>query len=466
MKRFISLIMVFVLSVTFCTTALAAETKNVSSALVEDSFETVTEESDNSQEWYYGDNLDSDDIQTAINQDIPETAAAVNDDVTYVTYEPPKTLEFSGVFNRPNEKHTYKIEIDHSLYPDINLYGFLPDKLGSVDIHLYDEAGKEVEKIFLRTRSGSSVDFPKYYKTINNTTGGIVTYTLEVSSTTGNVDYIVKIGTPNNFIKDFGGKNNISVVEKNYPYNEESESLCIANYIYGYTSLLNEGEWYKYTADGETYISAEIHNNKGLRFDIYDAKTGSLIYQSTGADVKEITKKIPATYYALQKKIDTTARKEYLIRFYSSTSYTNPTDEKYCIFIGLPYVLLKKMSVSSKTTFSLPARTRKTFTFNVSSFPKSARTDKLTKVTFLPSVYDDRDYITDFEIEAPNGNVFYGKNGTFSDFPQTTLESYLDNPKNTPLNGTWRVTIRSSKAISGLTFKISGLVNILAGDEI
>lgn len=118
MKRFISLIMVFVLSVTFCTTALAAETKNVSSALVEDSFETVTEESDNSQEWYYGDNLDSDDIQTAINQDIPETAAAVNDDVTYVTYEPPKTLEFSGVFNRPNEKHTYKIEIDHSLYPD------------------------------------------------------------------------------------------------------------------------------------------------------------------------------------------------------------------------------------------------------------------------------------------------------------------------------------------------------------
>lgn len=37
--------------------------------------------------------------------------------------------------------------------------------------------------------------------------------------------------------------------------------------------LLNEGEWFRYTADGYTYITVTGDDLDDLAFDVYDAST-------------------------------------------------------------------------------------------------------------------------------------------------------------------------------------------------
>lgn len=43
--------------------------------------------------------------------------------------------------------------------------------------------------------------------------------------------------------------------------------------------------------------------------------------------------------------------------------------------------------------------------------------------------------------------------------------NYMTNPKNIPLNGTWKVTIKAKKALSGLTFSIGSRVVVINGND-
>lgn len=281
---------------------------------------------------------------------------------------------------------------------------------------------------------------------------------------TGNVSYAMKVGTMDTYVEDCGGPNNVTTVAKNIP----PEAAAIKTvYFIRPQMLLNDGEWFRYKADGYTYITARISKHDNLAFDVYDAADNSLVYRTTAGD-KGIEVKDASSYMGyVQKGLELENGKEYLIKFYSTShiAATGPS-EPYYISIGYPFLTTQKFNYTPRT-FYVPANTTKTFYINVTdtSIPKSARIGQNTAVHFTSNSSANNAYVTSCSITAPNGFTFTLLNGSkYGGFVQPSPVNYLSDPRHVPVHGTWKVTIRTSKSLN-FKFYFSGYYDIIMGKD-
>lgn len=70
--------------------------------------------------------------------------------------------------------------------------------------------------------------------------------------------------------KYYGGPDHAATITKNIP---PKANYTHQAYYRGACMLLNEGEWFRYTADGYTYITVTGDDLDDLAFDVYDAST-------------------------------------------------------------------------------------------------------------------------------------------------------------------------------------------------
>jgi len=213
-----------------------------------------------------------------------EASTAYSLDSTAVSQAETEVAPVIGELPNAGDSITYTLEIDHTVFPEFVLYGFACGLTGDSTIIVYDENGAVAGGVELRNSlSGlNSIYCPKGFTRISNASGEVVTYTIVASTTTGNAAYAFNLGTIDDFVPLYGG-NNFATVAKNVPSDEVAE-LGLTGHFKGSQALLNTGEWFHYTADGYTYITAGITNHNSLAFVVYDGDTMEEVYATSAAD--------------------------------------------------------------------------------------------------------------------------------------------------------------------------------------
>jgi len=262
------------------------------------------------------------------------------------------------------------------------------------------------------------------------------------------------------FTEKLSGADNAVPIAKNKPYDYG------VTWVNGSKEHLNgEGEWFRYTADGDTYIFASAIRVSDLIITVYDADTG-LDVGKTGAGDIEIDR-VSSTLYIgnVQKLFKLQPGHDYLIQVKAASYVSANPGDTYNISVGLPSVSGGQVNYVSGSSYSIPANISKTFTFKISGQPNSTRLAQGGWMSFRPSSGTDKISITSCQIVAPNGKILNATYGEYDNNQPVNFENYLTSFSNIPINGTWKVTIRSSKAISGLKFKIAGNTHHIVGKD-
>lgn len=354
----------------------------------------------------------------------------------------------------------YEVEIDHSILPEVVLYAFCYCATGDADVVVTNSNGSQVAKTSLVNRSVDTMAryWPKWLTYIKG--AGVKTYTITITTTTGNAICAVNLGTRETLAECFGGIENFTTVGKNVP-SEKVAAVEMMSSFPAQSALLNTGEWFHYTADGDTFITATLEDHENLGFFVVDAETGNKIFETTDEDCGRTD--VQATSYLgyVTAGLSLEAGKDYFICFYSTTPVKEEWDRYYLVYIGVPFIYSEKIDYVSPTSYSVPAATTKTFKIRVDNkFPSSAVAEGKTTVAFNTPKSVNNVSITSLIITAPNGKSYVAAPlGRCDDF-HCDITNYFGN---TPINGTWTVQIRTSEPLSGLQFKIWGYYTRILG---
>ena len=375
-------------------------------------------------------------------------------------------LTYYGELSEAGLTKSYVFEVDHSSFPEILICAYPSGSVDDFKITIFRESDQKSWS----ARTENEIDegtvlIPKQFFRFSNSDGITETYTITITALTSNTYYAFTIGTPDAFENDFGGPYTFATVPKNTP-DEEKGARCMTYFMKGHQALLNTGEWFHYVADGETYITASMLNWNGLAFDVYELEAGELklVYETSSTD-RLIMQESSTLYQGfVQKRLDLERGKDYFICFYSTTyRQVESIWDTYNIWIGYPYFLSDTSGYKS-ATYSIPANTTRTFTFNVSGVPKSMRADPSTyfQATGNGKYMDTR--VSSCTITAPNGYSFTAQFGYKSGLPYPVIFNYLNNPSNIPINGKWTVKVTTSAAIPDWRFVIYGGTSIVGND--
>ncbi len=366
----------------------------------------------------------------------------------------------------------YEMEIDHSLYPEAILYAFSYGVPGNATIRVYDENEKLVSGIYLQgylnDRSANTHFSPKGRCGIKSTESTIKKYKVTVTAETDNVIYAMNVGTRDTMAEHFGGIDNTTAIAKNIP-SKAAEGSKTADFA-GYQTLLDgEGEWFYYVADGYTYITARASMRTGLAFEVYDAETGTRVYQSRSEDTGKKDNSVSSYSYVgyVQRGLNLEPGRDYFIRFYSTLD-TPVTDSsaRYYIHIGLPCLTTQDVKYNAQQSFYVPANRTVTFTINVpkDTFLPSTRANAMTAVYFSANSSMENAYVDSCTITTPNGQKVTPLNGRYSHFETPSSINYLTDENHVPLTGNWKVTIRTSKSLY-FQFALGGSSEIILGES-
>lgn len=351
----------------------------------------------------------------------------------------------------PNIGDTAQFTIETAL-PEVTLYAFCRGATGDVRIQVLEE-NKVIKtlKLFNRSIGYCSTYWPKIYGTIENPTGESKTYTVKMSTETGNASFAITVGTRDTFIEDYGG-GNYATAAKNIPSDLVADTEDVG-WFPGASALLNSGEVFHYVADGFTYITVHNSDDYILAFIVYDIEADQVIYNTTLDDcvVEPLGEGVRVSY--VEKGLDLVPGKEYLISIYSVLTITPDLDDFYGIRIGLPTLILKEITNGTTSAYSIPANKMTHFTFDISGFPESARAG-MTMIVAFNTANTVRDLSINYcVITDPHGNKFIPETrGRYTKFKVDPIDFW--GRHNTPLNGRWTVDIKSSESLSGLKFRM------------
>lgn len=358
---------------------------------------------------------------------------------------------------KAGDKKTIDMQIDHSLYPEAILCAFISGGSGDCTVNV---SGVKVYTLKTKASGGSTGYSTKEVFKINGS-GGVKNYTVTVSTTTGNIDCALILATEDTFAETCGGRENAASVQKN------EATTNGATFTAGMQSLLNgDGEWFRYKADGDTFIHASATRVKDFVVTVYDADTGLVFDKTESKDL--VTQTHSSTLWTghIQRNFKLKSGHDYLIRIQSTTRLASNSDNRYNFSVGLPYTVSRTLNLSSTKTYSLPANTTKTFRFSVDGYPNSTRLAKSATISFRPSSAADNVQITSLRITAPNGKVLTAANyGEYYHTQNVNFSNYLTSLDNISLNGTWTVTVKAKSSISGLKFKINGNAYYIPGSD-
>lgn len=374
---------------------------------------------------------------------------------------------FVGDLPEVGSVETHEITVNHALYPEILVHVSSIDLLGSVNVEIKDANGNRVDSAYLlptNTEGYQSAVYTRDICYINDASGQTKTYTITATTRTGSARYKISIGTRETLAEDCCGRDNYTTIGKNTPTAELAETCCVLSNC-GYIALLNgDGEWFRYTADGYTYITASISKNDSLAFEVYDAETLARVVRTTSDDM--VIKYLSNTYYrsVVQTAVFLEPGRDYYIKVYSTRPITpDNLEASYSISVGYPSVSSEKVSYASEQSFSVTKNRVTNFTITVTGLPNSARANRQTKVSFNTTQSSKNASITSCRITAPNGKVCYAQyNGAYNKFEVPDILNFLDD--GVPLNGVWRVQIKASQSLSGLKLRIGGLCYAIEGN--
>lgn len=365
--------------------------------------------------------------------------------------------KLSDVLEHKGDTEAYEIEIDHSVYPEVALYAYTSgDALGAA---LFDFGGGSYLQINATNGSTSTTHFsPKGFVEVRNTSGEVKKYTITAKALTDDAGYTIAVGPKDAMVEYLGGLENAATVGRNIQTaNERSQ------WISSYSVLLNgEGDWYRYTpqTDDATYVGNTIYGEHSTAFVVYDAETLEPVYTSNSKEDRFLWVDSVLTRTIMQNRIKLVPGKTYLIQNYTPTIIT-PTceyDVEYRAYIGLPCVSSEEYTYRAPQYYTAQANKKTTFYINVTNEPDIYRFSRSTTILFNSNSLLNNAYITSCTITTPNGIVLDAPNGRarFDEF--TDLVDFLNNRHNIPINGLWKIEIKTSKTLSNLKFVIGTYV--------
>lgn len=462
MKKAISILLVTLCTFLLCATAFATsvttyyeETDYVSQS--EESSDIYFSELNNAENAVYS-SLDG---AIRVNSMSPNTSSIENwTDLSMTQFSQHGSGMITGALNYAGDFALYTLTVDHSVTPKVLVCAYPFATTKDFAVQIYGEDSRTIVDSKVEVNK-NYYDAKKFYS-ISSSNGQTETYTILITALEDSTGFGLAVGTEENFAEDFGGLQTCPTVPKNIPYGE-LEQIGGTRYFCGYPSLLGVGEYFLYIADGETFIQVGSSAGVDIDFSIQDLDTG-LTESSQPSD--HMHWYYSDTYYdeVVARRLDLEAGHTYLIKFYSNSYRSNDgMSDHYLVWIGLPTLRGQEIDCTS-TPISLPANTQKTYTFNLSGFPKSARVSSGTRFHVKGS--NSFGVITYCQITAPNGYSFLAPYGQKSGLSDPVLYNYLKTPGNIPVNGKWTVTVTSSKAIPDLKFSISGFYKMIPGSDV
>lgn len=365
-----------------------------------------------------------------------------------------------GALPNAGDVEMYSLEVDHSITPNFTLcfssFGLPCNFMAKV----YNEDGSYIKgATVLNSHTGYDIPCPRRFLTLSNNDAeeSLKTYIIEITALTANTGYAITLGSMDTFADDFSG-NIYTTVAKNDP-SEDEIATAQTSFFQSYQSLLNIGDWYHYTADGYTYITASILHYNNLAFEVYDADTGIPVYVTTPDENNkaryETYDNVTELTGVVQAGINLEPGHDYFIRFYCTTPIRSEgTSNIYNIFIGHPNLVSYKSDYKS-AAYSIPANTTKTIKIHISEFPLSARASRNTVLKFTPYSSSMEPNFKSCKITAPNGYSFFAQYGHYSSFNYPNPINFLGDPNNIPINGDWTITVSTTQAVSRATLRFS-----------
>lgn len=364
--------------------------------------------------------------------------------------------KMSHVLEHADDTEVYEIEVDHSVYPEIAFYAYTSgDALGAT---LFKFGGSYLQ-INATNSSTSTTHFsPKGYVQVQNTSGEVKKYTITAKALTDDAGYTIAVGPKDAMAEYLGGFENAATVGRNIQTaNERSQ------WISSYSVLLNgDGDWYRYTpqTDDATYVGNTIYGEHSTAFAVYDAETLEPVYESNSKEDRYLLVDSVRTRTVMQNRIKLEAGKTYLIQNNTPTIITpvSEYDVEYRAYIGLPCVSSEEYTYRAPQYYTAQANKKTTFYINVTNEPDTYRFSRSTTILFNSNSSLNNAYITSCTITTPNGIVLDAPNGRarFDEF--TDLVDFLNNSHNIPINGLWKIEIKTSKTLSNLKFVIGTYV--------
>lgn len=365
----------------------------------------------------------------------------VQEDIEAVNMLGDNYLTYTDICASAEDVKTYTFTVDFSAVQDVKA-ALVRTGTGNIIAKIKDEDGNQVKSLQCNAMDAKSTIVSKTWVTLEKPedASDLYTFTVEISTNT-NTSFCFSVGSGSDLPQMLSGKDKATPIAKYAGFEQAGYTnyITLRNYFPGE----EYADWYTYTAGDRNVIelySAASTGDDSMAFEILDGD-GKIIYYTTSADMTtEIDSPTVAAYHVRYDGSGMELGKQYWIKVYSRNGVS--FSKHYNLYAGNPVFRLGRVTSTATSTATISAKKSTTFIFNVNAVSKEAYATEVT-LSIGKSMH-----IGAYTLTAPNGRTYSGNligSGIYSGELTIPFDAvHYDGTTNAKVNGTWRLSLRSS----------------------
>ncbi len=370
----------------------------------------------------------------------PELEEA-QEDIADVNMQGDNHLTYTDTCVSSDDIKTYAFTVDFSVMQDVKV-ALVRTGTGNVIAKIKDEDGNQIKTLQCGAMDAKATIVSKVWATLEKpeNASDLYTFTVEISTNTSSSFYF-SVGSSSDLPQMLSGRDKATPVAKYVGFEQGGYTnyITLRNYFPGEDCA----DWYTYTACDrniiELYSSASTGDDN-MAFEVWDSEN-KLIYRTTSSDMTtEIDSSTVTAYHVRYDGSAMELGKQYWIKVYSRNGVSS--NKHYNLYVGNPVFRLGRVTSTATSTATISAKKSTTFIFNVNAVSKEAYATEVT-LSIGKSMH-----IGAYTLTAPNGRTYSGNligSGIYSGELKIPFDAiHYDGTTNAKVNGTWRLSLRSS----------------------
>lgn len=370
----------------------------------------------------------------------PELEEA-QEDIADVNMQGDNHLTYTDTCVSSDDIKTYAFTVDFSVMQDVKV-ALVRTGTGNVIAKIKDEDGNQIKTLQCGAMDAKATIVSKVWATLEKpeNASDLYTFTVEISTNTSSSFYF-SVGSSSDLPQMLSGRDKATPIAKYVGFEQGGYTnyITLRNYFPGEDCA----DWYTYTACDrniiELYSSASTGDDN-MAFEVWDSEN-KLIYRTTSSDMTtEIDSSTVTAYHVRYDGSAMELGKQYWIKVYSRNGVSS--NKHYNLYVGNPVFRLGRVTSTATSTATISAKKSTTFIFNVNAVSKEAYATEVT-LSIGKSMH-----IGAYTLTAPNGRTYSGNligSGIYSGELKIPFDAiHYDGTTNAKVNGTWRLSLRSS----------------------
>lgn len=365
----------------------------------------------------------------------------MQEDIADVNVQEDNYLTYTDTCASSDDIKTYAFTVDFSVMQDVKV-ALVRTGTGNVIAKIKDEDGNQIKSLQCGAMDAKATIVSKAWSTLEKpeNVSDLYTFTVEISTNTSS-SFCFSVGSSSDLPQMLSGRDKATPVAKYVGFEQGGYTnyITLRNYFPGE----DYADWYTYTACDrniiELYSSASTGDDS-MAFEVWNNES-KLIYRTTSSDMVTVMHSPTiAAYHVRYDGSDMELGKQYWIKVYSKNGVS--FNKHYNLNIGNPVFKLGTVTSTATSTATISANRNTTFTFNVNAVSKEAYAIDVS-LSIGKSMH-----IGHYTLTSPNGRTYSGNligSGIYSGDITIPFDAiHYDGTTNATVNGTWKLSLRSS----------------------